>query len=169
MTANASFRRTSTLVAAAALTALALSACSNSEKASTETSATSPASATQTPPSEPTPSPGASEGTALDGKTFTATEVTGHELVEGTSLTITFADGGVSAQAGCNNLFGAYSYDQVTLDVPMMASTMMACEPELMTQDQWLTGFLSASPDATLAADSLTLASGDVTIVLNQD
>lgn len=169
MTSNRTLRRTSTIVAAAALAALALTACTNSQKASTQTTtATSPAAATPSA-EEATPAAGANSGIALSGKTFTSTEITGHALVPDSSLTMAFEDDSVSVQAGCNNMFGGYTFDQLTLDVPLLASTMMACEPALMEQDQWITGFLASSPKATLADKSLTLISGDTTIVLNQD
>ena len=96
----------------------------------------------------------------LDGRTYTSTEVRGHDLVEGSQVTLTFEDGRVSAQAGCNTMNGAATWDGGTLDVAgPMASTMMACEQALMEQDQWLSSFLTSSP--TLEADGQTLTLGD--------
>lgn len=164
MTLPLTYRRTSTLIVAAALSALALTACSNSEKASTETTTASPTTtADATVVEQP-----AGEAT-LTGKTFTATEVTGHTLVEDSALTIMFEDETIAVRAGCNNMNGGYTFGEGTLEAPMLASTMMACEPELMAQDQWVGEFLAAAPDAELSGETLTLTSGDTTIVLTQE
>lgn len=163
MTSHRTLARSSSLVATAALAVLVLTACSNSEKASTLTTTTNSAAA----PTTATEAAGDQAGTAaLDGKTFTATKVSGRELVSGSDLTLTFEGGQVSAEAGCNNLGSAYVFDGASLEVAQMRSTMMACEPELMAQDEWITDYLVAGPDATLANDMLTLTSGDTTIEL---
>ena len=100
------------------------------------------------------------DSTDLDGRTYTSTEVRGHDLVAGSQVTLTFEDGRVSAQAGCNTMNGAATWDDGTLDVTgPMASTMMACEQALMEQDQWLSSFLTSSP--ALEADGQTLTLGD--------
>lgn len=100
------------------------------------------------------------ESMDLEGRTFTATEVRGHDLVEGSTVTLTFEDGQVSANAGCNTLFGAASWDSGTLDVTEeLASTLMACDDALMDQDEWLGELLTSSP--ALSADGTTLTLGD--------
>lgn len=165
MTLPLTYRRTSTLIVAAALSALALTACSNSEKASTQTTT---ATAPTTAPDATVVEQPAGEVT-LTGKTFTATEVTGHTLVEDSALTIMFEDETIAVRAGCNNMNGGYTFGEGTLEAPMLASTMMACEPELMAQDQWVGEFLAAAPDAELSGETLTLTSGDTTIVLTQE
>lgn len=140
--------RPSSLLAASVLATLALAGCSSSEA--------NPA--------------GNQDGEAsLDGKTFTATTVTGYELVADSDLVFSFEDGQVSVHAGCNNLFGAYVFDQDGLEVAQMASTMMACEPDLMAQDAWITDYLEAAPAAVLDGDALTLTSDDTTIELVAD
>ena len=157
-------RRDMALIAAAVLATLALTACSNSEKASTETAPTGTA---ESKPETAT----AVAGHALSGHTFTATEVTevtGHTLVDGSSLTLAFEGDRVAVQAGCNNMNSDYTYDGTTLEVPLLASTMMACEPALMEQDQWVSDFLAATPDADLSGTTLTLTSGDTTVVLTE-
>lgn len=98
----------------------------------------------------------------LNGTSYTSTEVTGHELVAGSSVTLDFADGQVSAKAGCNTMNGAATWDTGKLVVTApMASTMMACGEELAQQDQWLSSFLTSSPALKLEGDTLTL--GDAT------
>lgn len=173
MTFSRTLRRPSTLIAAAAaLSALALTACSANEKASTaptSTASNSTASASTAPATNAssTTRP-VSDTTELSGKSFTATEVTGHALVDGSELVLEFEGDMIAVQAGCNNMNGGYTFDGATLEVPMLAGTMMACEPELMDQDQWVSAFLAAGPDAEVAGDTLTLASGETTIVLTK-
>ena len=87
----------------------------------------------------------------LEGRTFTATEVRGHDLVEGSAITLAFEDGQVSANAGCNTIFGEAQWDGGTLEAEQLASTLMACDDALMAQDEWLTALLTSSP--TLSVD----------------
>ena len=100
----------------------------------------------------------AGEEADLAGRTFTTTEVRGHDLVEGSTVTVAFEENGISAQAGCNTLNGAASWDGGTLDVQEpMASTRLACEQALMAQDQWLASFLTSSPALEVDGEVLTL------------
>jgi heat shock protein HslJ len=99
-----------------------------------------------------------SETVDLEGKSFTSTEVRGHDLVEGSTITLTFEDGRVSAQGGCNTINGEATWEGDTLEVAEpMASTMMACDQPLMDQDQWLSTFLTSSPALEVDGDTLTL------------
>ena len=97
----------------------------------------------------------------LADRTFVSTDVRCHDLVEDTSVTLSFESDRVSASAGCNTFMGAASWDDGTLslDDEELAATMMACSPEQQEQDDWLTGFLASSPD--LALDGSTLTVGD--------
>jgi heat shock protein HslJ len=98
----------------------------------------------------------------LNGKTFTSTEVRGQQLVAGSAVTLTFADGRISANAGCNTMNGPATWDTGKLVVTgPLASTMMACSDALTKQDQWLSSFLTSSPMISLEGDVLTL--GDTT------
>jgi heat shock protein HslJ len=97
----------------------------------------------------------------LDGRTFLSTEVTGHELIDGTVIQLGFADGSLSANAGCNQLFGGYRLDGDILAADALGQTEMACEDALMEQDTWLSGLLTGSPTVALDADELTLTSAD--------
>ena len=95
----------------------------------------------------------------LDGKTFTATETSGWVIVTGSTIQLTFDDGRVSAQAGCNTLSGdaTWSDERLVLEGPL-ASTAMACARGLEAQDQWLTKLLESDP--RLAVDSGSLIIG---------
>lgn len=113
---------------------------------------------------------GCSGSDVLEGRTFSATEVRGHELVEGSAITLTFEDGQVSANAGCNTLFGAASWDGGTLDVEeALASTLMACDDALMAQDEWLGDFLTSNPALSLAGTTLTLGDDSAGLTLTEE
>jgi len=100
-----------------------------------------------------------------DGRDFVSTSVEGQALVEGTDIQISFADGALTANAGCNTLGGDYTLDGDTLEVGPMFGTEMACEPSLMDQDTWLTEFLTSAPTVSLVDDELTLANDDGTTI----
>lgn len=111
-------------------------------------------------------------GTAdLAGKTFVSTEVDGRQLVEGSTLRVSFGDdGSVSAEAGCNTVFGGASWDDGTLAFEgEPARTNMACDGGLMEQDDWLAGFLTGRPSVVLEDRTLTLDDGEVTVTLEQE
>lgn len=113
------------------------------------------------------PDAGSGDPLDLDGLTFVSDEIQGRELVAGSEVSLTFDGATLSANAGCNNLSGAYTLDGDTLTLTEdAASTMMACEAELMEQDEWLISFLSGGVDAALEGDQLTLTDGEVTLEL---
>ena len=106
----------------------------------------------------------------LDGRSFVATEVEGRDLVEGSTLRLTFEDGNVSAQAGCNTIFGGATWDDGTLTlVGELARTSMGCVDGLAEQDDWLAGLLSSGPAIELEGETLTLDDGATTITLEQE
>ncbi len=103
----------------------------------------------------------------LDGNSYESTEVVGFELVEGTTVNLTFEDGSLGAQAGCNTVSAAYDIDDDLLvwsGEP--ASTLMGCSEELTAQDAWLTKLFTEGVDVVLEDDVLTLTQEDTTIKL---
>jgi heat shock protein HslJ len=102
----------------------------------------------------------------LVGKAFRSTSVTGHELVDGSEISLTFIDGRLSAVAGCNTQNGDADVVDGKLVAGPLASTMMGCEQDLMDQDRWLAGFLEGEPEVALEGDVLTLTSGDEVVEL---
>ena len=101
----------------------------------------------------------------LDGREFSSTSVDGHDLVEGTDISIAFMDGSLSANAGCNTMGGDYELEGDTLEVGPMFSTEMGCEPALMEQDEWLADFLMSGPAVSLDGDELRLDGDDATTI----
>ena len=107
----------------------------------------------------------------LNGRSYTSTEVRGHDLVAGSTVTLAFEDGQISANAGCNTMNGSATWDGGTLVVAEpLASTMMGCEDALAAQDQWLSSFLTSSPALKVEGDTLTLgdASSGMTLTAKQ-
>lgn len=110
---------------------------------------------------------GDDEPLAVAGRVFVSTAVTGHELVPGTEIVLTFGDdGSLGAHAGCNQLAGGYEIDGDTLVTGQMATTEMACDADRMAQDDWLLALLSGRPTLALDGDALVLTSGDVSVEL---
>lgn len=101
-----------------------------------------------------TPSPTAQ---TLDGRTFLSTKVDGPALAPGTVIRITFQNGNVSVNAGCNGFGGPYRVDGNNLIVGQIVTTEIGCAPNLMAQDQWIAGLISASTIG-LDGNTLTLA-----------
>lgn len=97
-------------------------------------------------PSEAAPDapPTTVSAAALDGTTYVSTSVSGHKLVEGTEVTLSFQDGLMTATAGCNTLFSPYEIEQDTLRwTGTPATTLMECPEAEAAQDRWVTGLLS--------------------------
>lgn len=104
---------------------------------------------------------GSSRTPDLVGRTFLSTETPGHDLVAGSQVRLSFDEGHLSARAGCNTLFGSATWTGGVLEAPQLASTMMACPPDLMAQDAWLGDLLSSSPAISLDGSTPTI--GDAT------
>lgn len=95
----------------------------------------------------------------------------GWQLVEGSTVRVSFGDDGtVSAVAGCNTIFGGATWDDGTLAFEgQPARSNMACDDDLMGQDDWLSGFLTGRPSVVLEDRTLTLDDGEVTVILEQE
>jgi heat shock protein HslJ len=102
----------------------------------------------------------------LDGRSFVGDQVTGHDLVAGTTVRLSFEDGRVRAQAGCNHLAGKARLDKGVLVVGDLSTTEMGCSRQLMDQDAWVAAFLTSRPEASVDAARLVLATDEVTMEL---
>jgi heat shock protein HslJ len=175
--------RTTTLLGAAAIVLLGLTACASNSSTTPPAAGSSSASASPSSAkgsasgtarsgsasSGAAPSAGAAGAAQFEGITFVATEVTGaHTIVPGSTITLTFERGALSARAGCNSMFGQYTITGGVLSAPQLASTLMACDDALMAQDTWLAAFLASSPSWTYANGTLTLTNGTDTIAMTK-
>ncbi len=113
--------------------------------------------------------PGLDQRDNFDERLFVATSADSRDIVEGSQIEITLGDGQINAYAGCNRIFGTYRLEGNTLIAGPLASTRMACEPELMDQDTWLIRLLESGPELTLDGDEMTLVGSDGTLVLSPD
>jgi heat shock protein HslJ len=103
--------------------------------------------------------PGTPTAAELDGRTFVS---------EG--LTLSFREGSLSAQPGCNTVGGPYDVEGGKLVVTELAMTEMAClDQALMDRDTAFVAFLQAGPTITLDGPTLTLATADTTWVLTDE
>lgn len=114
--------------------------------------------------------PDVESGPDLDGRTFIATAITDagrtRHLAAGTELRLTFKDGELGINAGCNHMSGAYELDGDQLSVGMMSMTEMGCPPKLMAQDTWVAGLFEEPVTLELDEDVLRLSAAEVDLVL---
>jgi heat shock protein HslJ len=123
-------------------------------------------------PGAAAPSAGASGGTAgevtyeqLDGRSFVVTSAVGYEVVPESEIQITFEEGRIGIQAGCNSMGSQYRVEGGVLSVGDMITTEMACEAPLMAQDVFISNFVHNTA-LTLDGDTLTMAKDAVTLTL---
>ena len=113
----------------------------------------------------------APETADLEASTFSSTDVSGRDLVAGSTITLSFQEGTMAVKAGCNAQTAEYEVADGTLRwTGPPASTKMACPTsDLADQDQWLAGLFTDGMDASLDNGTLTLTGGDgVEVVLDE-
>ncbi|WP_378731617.1 META domain-containing protein [Nocardia brasiliensis] len=98
------------------------------------------------------------------GRTFVSTGVEGAPIPGGGPLTLTFKDGRVSADAGCNSHSGSVELDDHKVHVSGLASTLMACPGDRQGADEWLSALLNSEPSWQLDGAKLTLKSDKLTV-----
>jgi heat shock protein HslJ len=97
-----------------------------------------------------------------------STDVDGETLVDGTWIQIAFEGDALAAVAGCNTMRGGFTIDGDELVVDTLAQTMMACEPDVMRQDEWVAAFLTGRPTIGIDDDTLTLDDGTIEIEMSE-
>jgi heat shock protein HslJ len=106
----------------------------------------------------------------LEGTTFTTTSMTGSGLVEDSTITLSFEDGSMAMQAGCNTHTAPYEVVDGRLKWSSPpAGTLKACSPELEAQDAVLTELFTTGAAATLDSTTLTLTNDDEDLTLVLD
>ncbi|MBN2530214.1 MAG: META domain-containing protein [Deltaproteobacteria bacterium] len=79
-------------------------------------------------------------------------------FVADTVISIQFgANGQLSAQAGCNSMFGGFALEEDILKVSAMGMTEMGCDEALHEQDDWIYTVLTSRPELTFENDVLTM------------
>ncbi len=98
----------------------------------------------------------------LNGTVWTLTSLNGQPVLDGTQPTLAFADGQASGNASCNSFGGDYTLSGDELTFGALMSTLMACFPEeVMDQEQ---AYLSA-----LASTASYQVDGNTLILLDAD
>lgn len=149
------------IIVAAALLSLMLASCSPG--------------ATSTPKIEPGPegngypAPGASvpeagypaPGTGIDllnGTGWILASLNGQPALEKVNVTLSFTDGNLGGNDGCNSYGGSYASDGATLSVgEEIISTMMACEQPIMDQASAFIAALKQTASFTIEGEQLAL------------
>ena len=105
----------------------------------------------------------------LEGRTWVAEEIAIDgsltPLVANTVVTATFEDGSVSGIASCNNYFGAYEVDGEAIAFGPLGTTLMACIPEILAQEQSYLLALDSADRFTVDGSTMTLYAGDTALV----
>ena len=82
--------------------------------------------------------------------------------VAGTDVTLEFLDDGSAAgSGGCNSFHTTYAVDGASIGFDPVASTRMACEPEVMSQETAVFGALESAASFDVEGDVLTLLDAD--------
>lgn len=98
--------------------------------------------------------------------TYTSVDVDGRDLVDGTSVRLTFLDDQMHVYAGGNNMGGTVAVIGSKLFWSEDASTAVGCLPALALQDTWLSGWLNSGVDVFRDHRRLVLSGQGVRIVL---
>jgi copper homeostasis protein (lipoprotein) len=106
--------------------------------------------------------PGESCGPTIEGKTWRLTELPGQSLAaiepeRAPSLTLDPATRRASGSAGCNRFSGTYELHGNTLRFGPLATTRMACPPEIMAVEDALLKALAAETAWSLQDGTLVL------------
>ena len=107
--------------------------------------------------------PPATTAAGVEGRTFLSTATAGFTLVEGTRVTLAFADGQVTASAGCNIMSGNYTITDGRLVLDGLSMTEMGCDQALMDQDTTIAELIASQPLLRLSESGLDVA-GSITI-----
>ncbi|WP_019926965.1 META domain-containing protein [Nocardia sp. BMG111209] len=102
------------------------------------------------------------------GRSFVSTGISGTPIPGGGPLTLSFAGGRVTADAGCNTSSGAARFDEDTVVVSDLTTTLLGCTSDRAGADAWQTGLLQSSPTWKLDRNTLTLT-GNNSIVMLKD
>ena len=65
----------------------------------------------------------------------------------------------------CNSFFGEFGVDGSTFIASSIGGTEMACDTDLMTEDDWLVSFFSGSPSFEFSGSNLSFEKDGVTLV----
>lgn len=100
------------------------------------------------------------DGAALQGGEWSVESFDAQALVENSRITLSFdAEGRLHGQSSCNRYGGSYAVAGEIVTVSQLISTMMACAPALMTQEQRYLTLLREVREYAVAADGALVLS----------
>lgn len=106
--------------------------------------------------------PSAAERPSLDGTSWILAGLPGRTLVPGSSVTLQFAGDRLSGSDGCNRYSGSFTSRGATLEVsPNLASTQMACAPDVTAQARAYVAALTGAKSYRIDGERLELLSAD--------
>ncbi|MGA9532735.1 MAG: META domain-containing protein [Anaerolineales bacterium] len=111
-----------------------------------------------------------SQPVRVDGTSWTVEHYAGITPLAGTGIQLSFADGRLSGNAGCNSFDGSYAIDGDQIMISELMRTLMACPvPDgVMKQEQDFMDALQATSRLELHNNKLVLKSDDgVSILLS--
>jgi heat shock protein HslJ len=79
---------------------------------------------------------------------------------------LTFKDGSVTGNAGCNGFFAGYTIDGAQLTVAQGGSTLMACDEAVMAQEQAILANLTAAASYEVVDSGMNILDADGAVVL---
>ena len=108
---------------------------------------------------------------SLAGSEWRPIEIAGQAIPANTNLFIRFeAESQIVGHSGCNHMFGTYTIDNTTLRIRPLATSRMACDPEIMALESAFTTALEDTRLYLRNATKLTFknAQGGTTLRLVQ-
>jgi heat shock protein HslJ len=103
----------------------------------------------------------------LDGTVWILTHIQGNPVLNGTMPTLKLEAGQASGNGSCNSFGGEYTLVGAKLTFGALMSTMMACDPpEIMQQEQAYLAALGSAVKFNIQAGKLNILDKDSNIVL---
>lgn len=109
-------------------------------------------------------SEGQSTTDALNDRSFLLQSSTGFTPVAGTTVSVSFSDGGFGFNAGCNSFGGSLYLEGNTMRVGSLGSTGLGCDAARLDQDDWMADFFLSGPTLQLDGDELTIENSEATL-----
>ena len=108
-------------------------------------------------------------GRGLEGPTWVVQEMSVDGAMTApipeTPLFAVFEDGTVAGSSGCNSYNGSYEIDGNSMTIGPLATTRMACTPELLAQETLYLELLAQVDSYEVNGDELTMTSGDTVLI----
>lgn len=98
----------------------------------------------------------------LNGTSWSLSTIDETAALQGTLVTLAFADGQVSGSSGCNSYGGSYKVDGEKITIRSLVSTLMACQDTgIMEQEQTYMQYLQNAQIYQIDSDQLQITTVD--------